>query len=139
MAKITFPEVPKWITEELQKYSDDVLKAVHEEAKKIGRKTARQLKMTSPVRTGRYRASWGTTQRADFKGQKVTVIIHNKKHYRLTHLLEHGHLIRNQYGQYVRKRDGGSYTRKNDHINEAGQQAMEEYIKACERRIKRGV
>lgn len=40
-----------------------------------------------------YNSSWAVKQ--DTKKNSSTMIIHNKKHYQLTHLLENGHALRN--------------------------------------------
>ena len=51
--------------------------------------------------SGDYAHSW------TFKVEKVkgdyAGVVYNKEHYRLTHLLEHGHISANQYGRYDKK------------------------------------
>lgn len=65
---------------------------VEEEAKA----TVKRLKSSSPERQGKYAKSWKVTKRGR------TYIVHNAKHYRLTHLLENGHVVRNAKGTYGR-------------------------------------
>ena len=56
----------------------------------------RILKDKSPKRTGDYAKSWTLTKFGNAKGEKfklndgTVIVIYNKKHYRLTHLLEKG-------------------------------------------------
>lgn len=81
------------IKEILSEYSKDIQEAISEEAIKIGKDGANELKHTSPKKSGKYARSWTTKVDKTFDGINVT--IHNKKAYQLTHLLEHSHLLRN--------------------------------------------
>lgn len=65
--------------------------------KEISKEAVQKLRNTSPKASEDYAAGW-----ARKKDGKLGMIVHNSKHYQLTHLLENGHVIRNQYGQYDR-------------------------------------
>lgn len=56
---------------------------------------ADDLKATSPKDHGDYARDW-TYKRTG----ALSFIVYNKDHYRLTHLLERGHVKANQYGKY---------------------------------------
>lgn len=49
---------------------------------------------------GDYANSWVWKMQDDKIGEYG--VVYNKEHYRLTHLLENGHLIKNAYGSYGR-------------------------------------
>lgn len=77
---------------------------------------AQDLRETSPKgkgkTSGQYAWSWTV------KKNRHQYIVHNKDHYRLTHLLNNGHVIKNQYGTYGRVLGDG-------HIRRAEQRAIE--------------
>lgn len=86
-----------------QEYTDEVREAVEEGIIKIGEEAVEQVKALSPVYQGNeknrkyskgaYKRSW--TYRVDRERGKINVTVHAKSpHYRLTHLLENGHLNR---------------------------------------------
>ena len=58
---------------------------------------AKMLRGNSPKRKGGYAKGWAVK-----KEGKLTRVVYNKTHYQLTHLLENGHVIKNQYGEYGR-------------------------------------
>lgn len=88
-------------------------------AKEAADHTARTLRSTSPRRFGGYARGWSVKSTAG--GVLSGYVVHNKKYASLTHLLEHGHVVKNQYGAYDR-RVGARV-----HIAPAEQQGMQEF------------
>lgn len=88
------------ISKILNEYSEEVDEVVRKDAKKAADKTARKLKSSSPKRKGGYAQGWRVKSTAT--GILTGYTVYNAKKPGLTHLLEHGHLSRNQYGTYGR-------------------------------------
>lgn len=96
--------------------TDEVVK---EAVKEISTETAEKLKVSAktPRRTGDYAADWTTTPPKTARKHKTTAIVYNAKHYRLTHLLEHGHVLW----------QGGS-TKAHEHIASVEIEETEKYL-----------
>lgn len=104
----------------LREYSDEIEVGMLQARDGISKETAKNLKKTSPNKTGDYRKGWRVS---DINGKKI---IHNKTEYRLTHLLENGHA-----------KVGGGRVAPRVHIRPAEEKAIKEYIEATENLIKR--
>ena len=77
----------------LQEYGDQVRDLVDEIIPETGKEAKKQVKQESPQRTGAYARSWAVQNKKSRLG--VTSEVHNKEKYRLTHLLEYGHIAAN--------------------------------------------
>lgn len=82
----------------LSEYQTEAERVTKDCVRKAGLAGARTLRGTSPRRSGSYAGDWKAKAEESRLYSKSTV--YNKEHYRLAHLLEHGHAIRNQYGSY---------------------------------------
>lgn len=107
------------LTKIFEQYGRQASEAVEKAAKKTGRDTVKELKQTSPKRYGDYAKSW-TTKTKKSNGRLVSVTVYNKEHYRLTHLLENGHVIKNGSGTYGR-------VNGRKHIQPAEQNGIKEF------------
>ena len=127
MANVNIDQLAAEIAKGLAEYSQDVVEKVNVSSEKVGKAAVKKLKQTSPKKTGKYAKSWTmTTEKAI--GQPDLRIIHAKApHYRLTHLLEHGHA----------KRGGGRVEGK-PHIRPAEEMVIQEFVAEVEEAIKRG-
>ena len=114
-------EIAKMLTE----YETAIVKNVDTSGKAVADKGAKQLRQTSPKRTGAYAKSWGVTREKGAFGENAKYIVHNKKRYRLTHLLEHGHVTAN-----------GKRTRAIPHIKPVEEQVIREYEKQVREAIE---
>ena len=63
--------------------------------------TAKRLRADSPKGPKGYAESWKAS-----KQRGGDYVVHNAEHYRLTHLLENSHIIRNKKGEYGRTSPG---------------------------------
>ncbi|MFJ7950775.1 HK97 gp10 family phage protein [Lysinibacillus sp. NPDC096418] len=73
------------INRQLALYANQTDETVQQIAEKTAREGVEELKVKSPKDTGEYAESW------TYKKVRGKFVVHNKKHYRLTHLLEKGH------------------------------------------------
>lgn len=94
------------VSEILDTYKLDVVKATNEAARESADLVVKQLKANSPKRKGKgggkYRRGWRVTKRQ--YGTLTSYIVHNGSCPGLTQLLENGHVSKNQYGSYGRVR-----------------------------------
>lgn len=119
--------VDKELNDILTEYIKDVDELTNETMKKASRDTAKELKTTSAKRSGDYAKDWAVKTENGFGKSKI-YIVHNRKHYMLTHLLENGHIIRNQYGTYGRVNGDG-------HIRDAERNGINEVISTLEAKL----
>ena len=127
MANISIDQLTAEIAKELSRYSQDVVEKVNVSSDKVGKAAVKQLKQTSPKRYGKYAKSW-TVKTEPEVGQPDKRIVHVKApHYRLTHLLEHGHA-----------KKGGGRVEGKPHIRPAEEMVIKEFMAEVEEAIKRG-
>lgn len=103
----------------LKNYNEECFEEVETEAENIGKNAVSTLKgtlNTYKIRTGEYNKSWTMTRESG--ALSFEKIVHNKKHYRLTHLLENGHATSN-----------GGRTRAFPHIAPVQEKANQELLK----------
>ena len=117
----------------LQEYAQDVQDAVDEAAKEAADLTARKLKESSPKRAkgrgkGKYARGWKVKKRSD--GVLVSYVVYNGTSPGLTHVLENGHVARNQYGTFGR-------VRAIPHIGPAAEAGIQRFELATKARLRR--
>lgn len=90
------------ISKVLEEYVKDVDKIAGECMRETAKEAVEKLKATSPRKKGggRYARGWTMSEERGYTG--TDYIVHNKQ-YQLTHLLEHGHAVSNQYGATGRR------------------------------------
>ena len=88
----------------LQDYSKEVMDTYNTCGKEIADDTVSKLKRVKFGRydRGKYSKSWAVKQEKS-NWSTDSYIIYNKKHYRLTHLLEFGHVVKNGTKRVVGK------------------------------------
>lgn len=89
----------------LDTYNLEVAKVVDATAKSVANKAARTLRATSPQAAEKHRHKTVYAKGWSVKSEKAKgrgYVVHNKTDYQRTHLLERGHVVRNQYGTWGR-------------------------------------
>lgn len=92
MNKVDIADLASSVIAELQNYSDDIAKTLQKEVKSAAKEAKKSVGDKSPIRTGKYKKSWGIINLYESK-EDIRIAVRNKE-YQLTHLLEHGHLTR---------------------------------------------
>lgn len=116
----------------MKNVSTEVFEKVDAAAYSSAQNAAMKLNRTSPG-TGSYREGWRVSRKRQSvrRGShgKFYNIVHNATDYRLTHLLENSHVIRNANGTYGRTSPGHGQV---VHIRPVERQSVKEYIEAVE-------
>jgi len=100
------------IARELADYSKEVEEEVDGMAEEVAEETVQKLRATSPKRFGKYAKNWRKKKLATGS----FVIYNAARTYRLTHLLENSHILRN-----------GGRSRAMVHIKPAEENAIETF------------
>jgi hypothetical protein len=117
------------INNELTIYSQHIIDGIKEEAKKSMKELVRQTKATAPVgkRKRHYKNSITSKKTAE-NDRSVTYTWYVKgSNYRLSHLLENGHALRN-----------GGRTTGTHFIQNASEPILEQYLEAVREVIRNG-
>ena len=115
------------VTKIIDEYNEHLKEIVDQCAEEEAKKLVKVLKATSPRgnRTQKkYASGWAV------KKKDGGYIVHNKTNYQLTHLLENGHIVRNQYGSYDR-------VSGQKHIEPAEKDAIKDFEQLVRERLNR--
>lgn len=124
---VTVEEFAIAIQEIMENVSDSVKGILKEASLDAAESTCRQVKSHSMQFKSRrhvYANSWGVSAVRD------GYVVHNKRHYRLTHLLEHGHDVSNQWGA-TGKRAGA-----HPHIAPAELEGVQKFIDEVNQKLE---
>lgn len=127
MASISPDQLEQSIGQILQTFNHSVETSVDYACKECGKVGASLMTKSSPRRSGAYAKSWTSTPT-----KRGTVYIHNKKHYRLTHLLEKGHKTNFKTGKYGKTR----MTSAVPHISKVEDYLQEQFPAMIKKRIE---
>lgn len=109
-------------------YDRDMKRKVNNSVDKVAKESVQKLKDNSPKKTGDYAKGW-KIKRERGRNRINDVTIHNATDYRLTHLLENGHVIRNKKGTYGR-------TSGRKHIKPVEEYFNSEVVEEIERELE---
>lgn len=119
--KVRPDDLSKEILKQMEIYTEEVERKVAEAVIKVGDQTAKDLRTVNQVAGSNvwknYPRGW-TNQKTKTRGKQISEI-HNRTEYRLTHLLENGHVIKNGTGRVFGR------TREFPHISVAEAKAVE--------------
>lgn len=120
------------IAEVLAKYGEEVYDVLGDSVDEVADEAVTKLQGVTTYATGghtEYPSSWVKEYEVSARIHK-TVRIHNEEHYRLTHLLENGHVIKNGTGRTFGRT--GSYP----HIAPVDDWVQEELPRRVEGKLK---
>ena len=125
LGKTEIENLDSEISKILRMYDGNLSDEVKEITEEVSKTMLEEIRAAAPKRTGRYRRAMALTtiEETTLSYKKLWYV--KKPHYRLTHLLEYGHV----------KRGGKGRVRAYPHIRKAADKAEEDYIKKIERAI----
>lgn len=113
----------------MKEFCEQETETVTKISEEVADDVKKDLKRTSPkTKGGRKHYANGWTVNVQKLPKGVSCIVHNKTKYRLTHLLERGHVAKNQYGEYGR-------VAAKPHIAPAEERGIEEFMRKLEREL----
>lgn len=87
----------------LEQFTKEEKAKINKIYKSVAAAAVRDLKSRSPRKRGEYQKGWRSKQEmGGIASDKLSITIYNATKPSLTHLLEKGHVIRNQSGSYGR-------------------------------------
>ena len=121
MSKTTVDGLAKAIQKTLSEYEGVTVDNMKAAVDKVSKEAVRELKSSSPNRTGAYAKSWAAKKARLTNKWAYQKTVYNKEHYRLTHLLEKGHKV-------VGAKNGRTWVDARPHIEKVEQKAVETLV-----------
>lgn len=131
--KVKIDDLAKEIAQSLKDFEGVTDEACAAGVMYTAEEAVKKLRSAHPSGSGqygswdKYNRDWGIFQTKTDKKNHVKATVHNKNHYRLTHLLEKGHAL-----------VGGGRTRAFPHILPVAEDAEKELLENIKKRIEHG-
>lgn len=122
MADLKGVNIGDAVMRELKAYSEALVTEADNAAKRSAKRLMKKLKDTSPEDTGDYAKDWAVKEIKSKTGGPSSYVVHNKEHYRLTHLLEYGHATK----------DGTGHVKAQPHIEPARDNEEKKFLEELE-------
>lgn len=122
MSKTTVDGLAKAIQKTLAEYEGVTVDNMKAAVDKVSKEAVRELKSSSPNRTGAYAKSWAAKKARLTNKWAYQKTVYNKDHYRLTHLLEKGHKV-------VGVKNGRTRVDPIPHIEKVEKKAVENLVR----------
>lgn len=91
------------LTDILVKFVDEEKDIIVDTLRETANDTKDKVQAKAPADSGEYRNGFEVIEESNGSlKDHVTIVVGNPKHYQLTHLLEKGHAVKNQYGAPTR-------------------------------------
>ena len=119
--KTTVDDLSKAIQKTLAEYEGVTIDSMKAAVDKASKEAVRELKGSSPKRTGEYAKSWAAKKARLTNKWAYQKTVYNKEHYRLTHLLEKGHKV-------VGAKNGRTWVDARPHIEKVEQKVIETLV-----------
>ena len=123
MATVSIDDLGVEITQAIQRYTEEVQKAIEEEIDSTTDKVKDEIKAKSPKLTGSYKKGWSVKKESG--NGTITRTIYNKTDYQLTHLLEHGHVNRDGTRTHGKAHIGPAWDKYGSELNKRIEQIIE--------------
>ena len=133
--KVTIDNLSSEIMKTLKEFEGVTDKDCEDGVLDTAEEAVKELRQANPPGSGeyqswkKYNSGWGI--KATIRGKKTSAVVHNKKEYRLTHLLEFGHALV-AGGRRVGR------TRAFEHIAPVAKRAEENLVKNIRKRVENG-
>lgn len=121
MSKTTVDGLAKAIQKTLAEYEGVTVDNMKAAVDKVSKEAVRELKGSSPRRSGAYAKSWTSKKTKLTNKWAYEKTVYNKDHYRLTHLLEKGHKV-------VGAKNGRTWVDARPHIEKVEKKAVETLV-----------
>lgn len=121
--KIAIDKLADEVNKSLEEYAKVTNDGVKEAVKTVAKDVRDQIEKTAPKDTGKYAKSWSVKATKE-SSNAYEMTVYSKKHYRLTHLLENGHALRQ-----------GGRTKAMPHIEPAEQMGIKELEEEIKKRV----
>lgn len=132
--KVQLIDLSAAIEQLMKEYGEDVYEVVGESVEEVTDQATDKLKAVNHWAnegSGEYAGSWVNNDKLKSRIHR-TKVVHNQEHYRLTHLLEKGHVVRNG----TNRNNGKKRTGKYPHIAPVNDWAGEELPKVFKKKVE---
>lgn len=124
--KIQIDDLAKTIQKELEHYQKITDEHIKDTVREVGKETKEHISHTAPKKSEKYSRSWAVKVMKE-NSHAMSVVVHSKNKYQLTHLLEFGHVKRN-----------GGRTKAFPHLGEAEQKAIQSFEEKVQEILNNG-
>lgn len=129
MTKVSVDGLSNALKKVMEEYEEEANQVLKETVEKVAKSAKKDLKSSSPKKTGKYASGWSCRVTENRLGH-VEGVVYNGSKPGLTHLLENGHATKNGTGRLY------SSTPAHPHIAAVNEKAQEDFVNQLPKKLE---